>query len=277
MVQKERKNETAVPKPSDYTQRVRALSFIENLVRKLNGKPDEAANLIIEAGSFRITISKPVFQKLKESFSTEHETGFLLFVDPKTNIITEAVAEPSEKQGKHSFGFSWGFVKKTVAEMRERGLEFAGNYHSHTGPTELGKEIPDYDHSLPSPDDVTLFPGIIPGTNSVDRNDPEYQQIARMNRVLLLGAVREVDFWPDKFQIRAFASLDDYGLLGNNLQFDDKGNFEERYPYQNAGREITAAIKDNFIFIINQDSVKHSLVKHYRSDMRVVEFQFDIN
>ena len=253
------------PVPIDIKQRQDAISFYEEL-SKLVTTPARAINLIVSASNFRVTFSKKVYEKLEGAFSSERETGFLLFADPKTKIIVEAVDEEGKKQGRHSFGFSYAFVKQKIDEMRAKGLEFVGHYHSHTGPTGMEKYFKDYDHSLPSPDDAVLFPNTIPGSSYNDREDPQYKEIARGNRLLLLGAVKG-----DKFAIRAFAPLDSFIKQKSR---DD--NFDSGYKWTNPWvDEFKEKVVRDFYKMLKLERVKGALAKHYRK-IRMIEFKADV-
>ncbi len=256
-----------IPVPVDIKQRQGAISFYEELSRRLVTQPEKAIDLIIQAPSFRVSMSKQVYEKLKGAFSSEHETGFLLFADPKTKIIVEAVDEEGTKHGRHSFGFSYAFVKQKVDEMRAKGLEFVGHYHSHTGPAGMEKYFKDYDYSLPSPDDVALFPDTIPGSSYNDRQDPQYKEITRDNKLLLLGAVKG-----DKFAIRAFAPLNSFI---EQVPRDD--NFDSGYKGTNAWvDEFKDSVVRDFYKSLKLGRVEAELVKHYRKNIKMIEFKVDL-
>jgi hypothetical protein len=245
-------------------ERERALAFYDNLIKMLDNDPDGAAQLIRQSSSFRVTLSGEVFQQLRNAFSTERETAFLLFANPETYVISRAV-EGHCVCRRHRYRYDWEFMKTTVAEMRMNGLRFVGGYHSHTGPTSRASEFPDYDHSLPSPDDV-MMPVVIAGLSlRTQEEDPAYKGIASNNRIMLLGAVHN-----DRFTIRAFAPLNPFGVLGSAIHENTA------LPHVTAGRVITEKVVENFYPVLSRPDVRASLVRHYRREMDLVEFGLDL-
>ena len=263
----EEKKEKQVPKPTEIAQREKALNFLDNLLHKIDKNPSDAVALIEQAPSFQVTLSRKVFEKLKDAFSTEYETGFLLFADPKTHVIVEATEESSLRRA-HSISFDWEATKMIIADMKANGLELVGEYHSHPGESNKWKGHPDYDHSALSADDKFL--STIPGTSiNIRENDPDYQKIVKNWRISLLGSI--VD---GEFIVRAFVPLTRYAILGSPPM--ETESFEYEFPYTHAGRKITREIYEDFGNVLEFKGLRNTFVKHYDEELKLIEFKLDV-
>lgn len=253
-VARERASGRVVPQPTEVMLRERALNFLDDFVKAVNTSVREATDLLTIAPAFRVTLSASMHRKLARAWNARKETAFLLFEDPKTHVIVEAVENRRQDQGKHSATFEWEFVKKTVTEMRAKGLEFAGTYHSHTAPTEMaGIYGPSYDHSLPSPDDEILFPYTIGGTGGLDKGDPDYSSVVRSNRLLFLGTRKD-----GAFRVRTFVPIN-YMLVQDEMR-----------------REINIQAPPKLQEAVKEGEEKELFAKHYNPTMHVVEFKLDV-
>lgn len=242
------------PQPTSVMLREKALNFLDDFVKAVNKSASEALDLLTIAPGFRVTLSRGAYRKLGRAWSMREETAFLLFEDPKTHVIVQAIEDPEKEQTEQSFGFEWEFVKKTVTEMRAKGLEFAGTYHSHTKPSE---EHPDYDHSLPSPDDVNIFPHWIHGSSGNDREDPDYRSITESNRLLLVGTRKN-----GAFGIRAFAPIE-----------------YDKAIKASTHRQETPLGSEEYQEVLREGDERGLFTKHYDklqlSSVRIVEFELE--